>query len=544
MASHIKEFRRNPGNEAYLYCRYSSDAQRDVSIDQQIAEAKIYAEKNNIKIVKTYTDKAITGTTMERPGLQTLLVEARTGRPAYLLTWKLDRLSREIHDSFAIDAMLLDMGVELVTIAEPLPEDQGIRYAMQGLYAAMAHTFIINHRSNVKRGLKFNAEHCLYNGVKILGYTGERNTKYKIDPATAPIVMKIFQEYADGKPLQKIANELNEAGYKTVQGNSFVVNSLRHILNNRTYLGEYRWGKGEEQIVIQDGLPRLISDELFEKAQERLAENKHGGKGGIKKSNPDANIEDFWLTSHIYCGECGSTMQGTSGKSHTGKRHYYYSCKEKRKHSCTLKDVRKDTVEQIVLYALDELIMKPENRIIFANLCYEYYTSQDANNDSLEKSLELAIKDVDRQVKNIMNAIKNGVFNDFTQNELLELKERKDFLTEELEKEKLRLKCRIKLEDIVRFFDSFAGNMEDKATRQRILDIFVDKVIVYKDKLAITMHFSEDTRELSINDTEELIKNRKRILDMLKKPCENENNEAFDMMQDFIMENEETDFFA
>ncbi len=72
-----------------------------------------------------------------------MLFEAKRKRPSYLIFWKLDRLSREVHDSFIIDAQLRDVGVQIVTVAEMLPEDEGLRYAIQWLYASMVHNFIV-----------------------------------------------------------------------------------------------------------------------------------------------------------------------------------------------------------------------------------------------------------------------------------------------------------------------------------------------------------------------------------------------------------------
>lgn len=244
MANKMKEFKRNPGNVAFCYYRYSSDAQRDESIEQQRQAAHEYPKTHGFIIPPDceFEDRGITGTTADRPGLQHMLYEAKHKRPSYLILWKLDRLSREIHDSFFIDAQLQDSGVQIVTVGEPLPEDNHMRYVIQALYASMAHNFIVNHRSNVLRGLNYNAERAMYNGIKILGYTGKPNEKYEIDPETAPIVRKIFTDYVEGKPLQKIANELNASGLRSTQGNEFVVNSLANILHNRAYIGEYKWG--------------------------------------------------------------------------------------------------------------------------------------------------------------------------------------------------------------------------------------------------------------------------------------------------------------
>lgn len=352
MANKMKEFKRNPGNVAFCYYRYSSDAQRDVSIDQQRQAAHEYAEKHGYIIPPggEFEDRGITGTTTDRPGLQHMLYEAKHKRPGYLILWKLDRLSREVHDSFIIDAQLRDFGVQIVTVAEILPEDEGLRYAIQGLYASMAHNFIVNHRSNVIRGLNYNAQNTLFNGIKILGYKGKPNEKYEIDPETAPIVRKIFTDYVEGKPLQKIANELNESGFRSGRGKEFVVNSLSRILHNRVYIGEYKWG----EYVIPGGMPQIISEELFDAAEKKLAKNKRGGKGAARKLNPED--VDFWLTGHIYCGECGGPLHGISGTSKTGNIYYYYTCLNHKKKTCAMGNQRKEKIEAIVRYTLEKML--------------------------------------------------------------------------------------------------------------------------------------------------------------------------------------------
>lgn len=528
MAYKGRIFKRNPGNDAFVYARYSSDAQRDVSVEQQISAARDYAQGHDIKIVSIFEDRAQTGTTMERKGLQDMLYHAKRERPAYLLTWKIDRIAREIHDYFAIDAQLLDCGVELITIAEELPTDMGMRYAVQGLYASMAHSFIIGHRKNVMRGLTDNASKCLYNGVTILGYKGQPDEKYHIDESTAPIVQRIFKEYADGKPLQKIANDLNSAGIKSSHGNDFVVNSLRHILVNRAYIGEYHWGKDDNSYIIPDGMPRLIDDDLFERVQKRLEANKRGGKGSIRKLKADPFIANFWLSGHIFCGECEknspegendegileslNTLQGTSGLSHTGRRYYYYSCKNHRKHKCGLKDVRKEYVEGFVNYVLDDIMSDNERRLCIANACYLYYKENEGTSDSYEGSLVNSIKDVDRRLNNILKAIENGIMNETTQEAMLRLQDDKKILEEELEKERIRKKHALQLEDVVRNLDGFVRN---KTGKQAIFDMFVDRVLVFNDKIAVTFRYTDERREMPIKEIIKMIDNRRVIMDFL-----------------------------
>ncbi len=529
MAYKGREFKRNPGRDAFVYARYSSDAQRDVSVEQQISAAQAYAKEHDMRIVKVFEDRAQTGTTMERKGLQDMLYHARLERPAFLLTWKIDRISREVHDSFAIDGQLLDYGVELVTIAEELPADRGMRYAVQGLYASMAHSFIIGHRRNVLRGLTDNASKCLYNGVVLLGYEGRPDEKYHIDKSTATIVKRIFKDYADGKPLQQIANELNEAGIKTARGNKFVVNSLRNILTNRAYIGEYHWGKDENSVIIPGGMPRIIDDELFDKAQKRLEANKRGGKGSIKKIKPEAFIGEFWLSGHIFCGECeknrqdaeddsemdikpDNTMQGTSGMSHTGKRYYYYSCKNHRKHKCDLKDVRKEYVEGYVNYILNQILGDTELRTYIANACYLYYKEREGTSESYEGSLINSIKDVDKRLKNMVKAIEMGIINETTQEAMLRLQDNKKMLEEELAKERTRKKYALQFENVMEYLDAFT---RDNISKHKLFDLFIDKVIVFNDKIAVTLHYNNDRREMPMNEIIEMINNRRAIMKAL-----------------------------
>lgn len=104
LANKLRVFKRNPGNIAFCYYRYSSAAQREDSIEQQRNAAHRYAEQHDYIIPPDceFEDKAITGTTINRPGLLHMLYEIKHKRPAYLIVWKIDRLSRSMEDSYFI----------------------------------------------------------------------------------------------------------------------------------------------------------------------------------------------------------------------------------------------------------------------------------------------------------------------------------------------------------------------------------------------------------------------------------------------------------
>lgn len=100
--------------------------------------------------------------------------------------------------------------------------------------------------------------------------------------------------------MQVIANELNAQGLRTVQGKKFTVNSLRHTLHNDVYTGVYRYS----DLVIENGIPALVSKELFEQAQERFSENKRKG-AQVASGLVDVESSRYWLTGKMFCSYCG-----------------------------------------------------------------------------------------------------------------------------------------------------------------------------------------------------------------------------------------------
>jgi DNA invertase Pin-like site-specific DNA recombinase len=511
----VTRFVQNPGSNAICYYRYSSDAQRDVSIVQQKDAAHEYAEHHGYHIIKEYDDPAYSGTRDDRPAFQLMLYEVEKLRPAYLILWKTDRLSRDRIDAVMAKKRLRECGVKIVYVAESIPDDdEATQILMESIYEAMAASFIVSHRKNVVRGMTYNAENAFYNGVKMLGYVGEVDHKYEVDQATAPTVRRIFKEYTEGVPMQKICDSLNNAGQKTVRGNRFTVNSLRNILVNRAYIGEYKFGK----TLIPDGMPRLIDDETFQKAQAKLEANKRGGKGAIKKLHPEIEIEDYWLTGKICCGLCGGTMQGVSGTSRSGNLYYYYSCINYRKHTCTLKYQRKELMEKIVLYILDDLINDPALRIMIAEKCYAYHQAQNDDNGAYEASIRAQLKDVEGKLNNLVKAIEAGIFNSTTAERMNVLENQKSMLNDALLAEQNRKKCDLTLNTIVKFLSSLVGDINNPDTRRRLLEFFIDKIYVYPDKMVLTFYYTDDRRELPFEETVRLIDNRKKIVDMMNSP--------------------------
>lgn len=538
-----KRFEPNDNTNAICYYRYSSDAQRDCSIEQQQIEAHKYCKEHGLHIIGEYADRAISGTRIDRPALQQMLDDAKRLRPAYLVLWKTDRLSRDRLDSAIVKGRLREYGVKIEYVAESLPEDEAERALIEGIEESLAQHFIIQHSKNVTRGLKYNAEKALYNGHKILGYKGSPNQRYEIDPETAPIVQRAFESYAMGKPMKVIADELNMSGYTTVRGKTFTEKSLWHTLRNRSYIGEYKWGN----IIVEDGFPQIVSIELFDKVQDLMAKNKHGGRGGARKLKCNL-LEgvDFWLTGKLFCGECGASLSGTSGiSSNNGQTYYYYTCKNRKKRLCSMKNVRKNDIERCVAHILEECINDPSIRLFIADRVYDYYMREFGSDDSYEKTILANIKDVELKLNNILKAIEMGVVNETTQNRMQELEERKKLFNDELIAERNRQKYALKREHVLRYLECFVGSLNEPSLRDKVLAYLIEKIYIYEDKVVINFYYSEDNREINLEEFNKYLDNLDNIMKKLSAQegfCEGQMK-LKDMWESIIAKDEDEQSF-
>ena len=122
-----------------IYARYSSDNQKEESIDGQLRECKAYAEKNGIQIVENYIDRALSAKTDNRPRFQQMIKDSASKHFEVILVWKLDRFARNRYDSAHYKNMLRKNGVKVVSITETISQGaEGI--LLESLLEGMAGT--------------------------------------------------------------------------------------------------------------------------------------------------------------------------------------------------------------------------------------------------------------------------------------------------------------------------------------------------------------------------------------------------------------------
>lgn len=474
--------------KAVIYARYSSERQREESIEGQLRECKKYAEYHDIKIVGTYIDRALTGKTDKRPEFQRMVRDSAKGRFDIVLVWKLDRFARSRHDSAVYKKVLRECGVRVVSATEAIVEGSG-GILFEGTLESFAEYYSAELSEKVQRGMTENALKGKHNGGTVpLGYVVDEELYLQIDPSTAPLVLEVFTRYANGEKLSTIIADFNARGLRTKRNRPYNPNSFSTVLKNRKYIGEYKF----QDIVIPDHIPPIVPLEIFEKVQERRTKNKHAPA----RSNGDV---DFLLTTKLFCGDCGKMMAGDSGTSKTGKSHYYYKCgAAKRRKGCAKKAVRKEWLERSVVavtvnHALrDDIIEKTADALL------EHMEKESA----LLPSLSQQLKEVQKGIENMLNAIQQGIITSSTKERLEELEMRKEELEISIIQEEAQ-KPLLNKKQIVSWIRKFKdGDIDSIEYQQQIIDTFVNAIFLFDDRISFTYNYTDGIQTIALEELE------------------------------------------
>ncbi|MGI6153959.1 MAG: recombinase family protein [Christensenellaceae bacterium] len=470
-----------------IYARYSSDNQREESIEGQLRECKEYADKHNMTIVHTYIDRALSAKTDDRPEFQKMVSDSSKKQFEVVLVWKLDRFARNRTDSAIHRAVLRRNGVKVVSAKENISEGpEGI--ILEAILEGMAEYYSAELAVKIKRGQTENALKCRYNGGFVpFGYKVNENKLFELDPMTAPIVREMFERYADGQTVKEISAILNARGVLANSKYKYTNKSSMHnLFKNRRYIGEYRHG----DVVQPGGMPALVSEDTFARVQERMNKNRH--KPAAKKAD-----EEYILTTKLFCGKCGVMMVGVGGTSKTGKVHHYYKCGNLiYKKSCDKKTVRKDWIENAVVMLTKEYVL---NDSMIDQMADGVVALQEKENTVLPL-LEKQLKEVEKRISNLLDAVEEGMSNASAKERLDGLEEKKADLEISIAKEKIE-KPLLTKEHVVFWISRFKdGDVSDPQFRSGLIDIFVNSIFLYDDKLAITFNYKNNTKTISSSE--------------------------------------------
>ena len=414
---------------AVLYARFSCSKQREASIEDQLRVCRDWCSREGYAIVAEYCDYAISGRTDDRPQFQKMIANA--GESDIVLVYMMDRFSRDPFDAPIYKRELQAHGVRLVSALEAIPDSpEGIIYEklLEGLAACESRKTSIRSR----RGMEGNALQCKTNGVRCFGYRTGEDGRYEIVPEEAEIVREVFRRRTHGESVNSIAMDLRQRGVVSRAGNPIKDTFVNNMLHNDKYRGIYSWGG----ITQKDGMPRIISEEVFMKAQRV--------KG--KKQRQNEQWGDFALSGRVICSACGRNMRGVSGRGSSKRKYEYYACG-----SCKeVKPVRRDWLEG-------------------------------------RKRAAAALRAAQTGLSNILKAVEQGIVVPGTKERAEELEAQKDRAERELA---MYDRKRIDPESFARFLQ-FGATLTDEL----LLDAFVYQVMVSDDAVVVTMNFDAESNE-------------------------------------------------
>ncbi|MBR4407963.1 MAG: recombinase family protein [Clostridia bacterium] len=457
--------------KAVIYARYSSERQTEQSIEGQLRVCNDYAQRNDIVVVDTYIDRAMTGTNDNRASFQKMLKDSSKKVWDYVIVYKIDRFSRNKYETAMHKKTLRDNGVKLLSAMENIPDTpEGI--ILESLLEGMAEYYSAELSQKVRRGMNESRRKGLFTGGRVLYGYSVIDKKVIINEDEAQVVRNLFLDFASGRLVTDVLQELKETGV-LYRGKNFGRNTLYNFLRNRKFTGEYVY-KGE---VFTNIYPQIISKELFETVRNKIETNKLG------KHKPDIV---YLLKFKLKCGYCGNPVSSDAGTSKTGAIKRYYKCYGRRKKICHhSKPIRKELIEDLVLNAIlstletNELILHIAQKVI------------DINKKRIENNsvLNLLIKEqekVEQSITNVLSAIDKGIITNSTKQHLEDLENNLDKIKEQIIIEKTKERMQITEEDVFKY-------LKQAITKKpkQMIDMIVKQVILYNDKIEIFFKYNK-----------------------------------------------------
>lgn len=480
---------------AVIYARYSSHGQQEQSIDGQLRDCYSFAEREGYTVIGEYIDRALSGRTDDRPDFQRMIKDAAKKQFQYVIVWKLDRFARNRFDSAVNKATLKKYGVRVISATENISDEpEGIM--LEGLLESLAEYYSANLSKHVRRGQRESILAGTYlGGIPPYGFKVV-DKKLVADKEKAPIVRYFFEQYAKGVPKKEIIAELNRRGVTNAKGKPLGPSFMQNSLRNRKYIGEYIHD-GQE---VKGGCDALVDKETFDAVQVVLDATRRAPAAG--KAH-----EKYLLRGKAFCGYCGANLIGECGRSKMGSMYYYYTCGDKkRKRSCKKKNERKDFLEWYVVEQTVEYVLTPERINYIAERFVAKYDEEfdDKRIRGLERKIDKLDEDINAAVDASLIAPKKVLPHYFEKIETLETQKADIELS--LASLKIANDHRYTAEQIVAWLKTFCkGDLLDAEFQGRIIDVLVNSVYVYDDKIVIYYNV-KDGKQVSyidpLNDAE------------------------------------------
>jgi site-specific DNA recombinase len=451
--------------KAATYARFSTEKQRDESIEDQVRNCQRYASQHGLSVVHQFEDRAISGTSKNRPGFSSMLAAAQAGEFNVLLVDDLSRLSRDDVETKQVIRRFKFQGLRIVGVSDGYDSNakgEKIQSTMRGL---MNELYLDDLREKTHRGLHGQALAGNHTGGRCYGYRHVPDVDMtrldahgrpivvavhrEVDEEQAQVVRQIFQWYADGRSPRAIAYELNAQGIPSPRGKKWQQTAIHGdpesgtgMLNNTLYVGLAVWNRrewrknpdtGKRTYVersrdewVEKPMPelRIIPDELWARVrarQKRQAEELgERVRFGLRSATLAGSTRypgrgpKYLFSGLLKCGCCGAnyiihstTSYGCSLNLNGGDE----ACSNRHR-------LPRKLAEAKLLSAVRDKLLTPEATDLFVRETARLLRERSGNRQSSLKQAERRLNIAERQIANLMEAIKDGHYSSALRSEL------------------------------------------------------------------------------------------------------------------------------
>ena len=507
---------------AAIYARYSTDLQSAASIEDQTRLCEEHAQQEGWDVTRCYADHGISGSSLMRPGLQSLMQDALAGDYDILLAEALDRVSRDQEDIAGVYKRLSFAGIRIVTLSEgPINELHiGLKGTMNALFLKdLADKTRRGLRGRIEAGKSGGGNSYGYDVVRTIGKDGEPlRGERQINSLQAAIIIRIFTAYAAGVSPRTIAKALNEEHIAGPSGKAWGASTIHGnrqrgtgILNNELYIGRLVWNRlhyvkdpetgkrvsrlNPESAWIMHDVPklRIINQALWDQVKARQDEQAATKFGDSKPGFWDRRRPRYLFSGLTICGACGGGFTNLNAER--------LGCASARnKGTCSnRKTIKREALEAAVLDGLQHHLMDPALMAIF---CEEYTRHRNelaAEANAAITGAKAELTKVTNELDRLVQAIIDGVPGSHVKDKMAEREARKAQLEDQLEaatEEKVSLHPNMAL-----FYRKQVGKLREALTDEdcrteaaALVRTLIDKIVLSpvevegRTHLAIDLH--------------------------------------------------------
>jgi DNA invertase Pin-like site-specific DNA recombinase len=377
-------------SRALIYCRVSTKEQaQNLSLPTQLRACIDYCHRHGFEIAKVFEDAGESAKTTDRPEFQRLLHYCRTnkGRVQYVVVFNVTRFSRNAHDHAVVRTLLLQRGVSLRSVNEPIGDDSVGRLT-ENMLAAIAQFDNDQKAERTRAGMREALTRGQWTWRAPLGYANGRKREgepsLKPDPERAGLVLEAFRLAATGQhSVADVLRTVTALGLLSRRGRPLTMQSFTGLLRNPIYAGwidAKRFGLNS----IRGDFRPLVPDTLFQRVRSVL-------DGRERHPRHLVNHPAFPLRRFVVCDACATPLTGSAPKGRS--RHYsYYHCRR-----CKGVSIRTDALEARFVELLESLRPRPEFFALFRAIVLDVWKQRRASASELQNRLTARLADLKRR---------------------------------------------------------------------------------------------------------------------------------------------------